>query len=110
MKNILVLKLSENHENNHNSIEERSKGDWKISPKRLDNVEYVFVLENSKVIGTYKLGEKMQYNRSTGRVSDLEFIKTHDMDDMKGQLVSYPTSNPATLATLGKLKDNIKTF
>lgn len=102
MKNILVIKLSEQHINNNLSIVERVKGDWKISPKRLDDVKYIVVLNNQKVVATYKLGDVFSYNRITGRVSDLELIEDDELNVI-GREVEYSTSNPATLASYNRL-------
>jgi hypothetical protein len=102
MKNILVIKLSEQHIDSNLAIAERVKGDWKISPKRLDEIEYVVVLNNQKVIATYKLGDVVSYNRKTGRVSDLELLEDNDLDVI-GREVEYSTSNPATLASYNRL-------
>ncbi|HDE6879224.1 hypothetical protein K4Q72_12000 [Staphylococcus epidermidis] len=102
MKNILVLKLSDKHLDSNEKVDERATGNWKISPKRLDDVKYVFVLKNNKVVETYELGDEFIYNRSTGRVSGLKLSKNNDLD-AKGKEVIYPTSNPATLASLKTL-------
>ncbi|MGW7988469.1 hypothetical protein ACWEYO_14240 [Staphylococcus shinii] len=104
MKNILVIKLSEQHINNDKSILERAKGDWKISPKRLDEVKYVVVLVNQEVIATYTLGDEFNYNRVTGRVSKLELTENNELDVI-GKKVEYSTSNPATLASYNRLFD-----
>lgn len=104
MKNILVIKLSEQHINNDKPILERTQGDWKISPKRLDEVKYVVVLVNQEVIATYTLGDEFNYNRVTGRVSKLELTENNELDVI-GKKVKYATSNPATLASYNGLFD-----
>ena len=91
MKNILVIKLSEQHINNDKSILERARAIWKISPKRLDEVKYVVVLVNQEVIATYTLGDEFNYNRVTGRVSKLELTENNELDVI-GKKVEYSTS------------------
>ncbi|HDG6657977.1 TPA: hypothetical protein PGC77_002699 [Staphylococcus aureus] len=102
MKNILVIKLSDNHINSNKEIIERVRGNWKVSPKRLDGVDYVVVLNNLKVIATYILGNEFIYNRSTGRVGNLQLFENNDLDVI-GKEVTYSTSNPATLASYERL-------
>jgi len=102
MKNILVIKLNEEHFDKAKPILERTKGDWKISPKRLDDVKYVVVLIEQKVVATYQLGDTFEYNRVTGRVSDLKLLEDNDLDVI-GRNVDYSTSNPATLASYDRL-------
>lgn len=102
MKNILVIKLSENHKLSDRETIDRVRGDWKISPKRLDDVKYVVVLNNQEVIATYSLGSEFTYNRETGRVGNLALTKNDDLDVI-GNYVEYSTSNPATLASYDRL-------
>ncbi|MGS5800307.1 hypothetical protein ACVENB_00140 [Staphylococcus aureus] len=70
----------------------------------MDEVKYVVVLDNQEVIGTYTLGDEFNYNRVTGRVSNLELTENNDLDVI-GKKVEYSTSNPATLASYSRLFD-----
>ncbi|KIX91014.1 hypothetical protein TP70_04660 [Staphylococcus microti] len=102
-KNILVIKLSKEHDEADNEFKERVTGKWKISPKRLDDVDYVVVLVLQEVVATYRLGDEFKYNRSTGRVENLELLEDDTYAKYIGQFVDYKTSNPATLSSESNL-------
>ncbi|AVQ32770.1 hypothetical protein C7J88_00585 [Staphylococcus muscae] len=102
-KNILVIKLSKEHDESDKALKDRVTGKWKISPKRLDDVEFVVVLILQEVVATYRLGDEFKYNRSTGRVEDLELIEDDTYQKYIGQFVDYKTSNPATLSSESNL-------
>lgn len=102
LKNLLVIKLT-NVGETEKSIIERIRGDWKVSPKRLDDVEHVIVLEDQEIVGTFSMGNVFTYNRMTGRVSDLDLVQDNTLDII-GKKVDYATSNPATLASIEGLR------
>lgn len=105
MKDLLILKLTGQKPDNKEEMLERIKGGWKVSPKRLDDVKYVVVLFEQRILGTFSLGDVITYNKKIGKVTHLDLIETDDLDII-GQRVSYRTSNPATLSSFENLFEN----
>ncbi|MDO5375914.1 hypothetical protein [Staphylococcus rostri] len=102
MKDLLIIKLTGEKPTNNEEVLERVNGEWKISPKRLDDVNYVVALYQQKVLATYILGSMVTYNKKIGKVTHLDLVENNDLDII-GKDVSYPTSNPATLSSFDNL-------
>lgn len=109
MKKVLVIKINEKFEGE--ALRERAEKAWKINPKRLDEVDYVIVLNEYKVLAEYVLGENVIYHLSgvdKGRVElILNDIKEPREFTFRGQSIGYRTSNPCTIKTEKELKELI---
>lgn len=106
MSKVLVLKVNEKLEGSE--LKERARKAWKLSPKRLDEVNHVIVLHEYNVIGEYSLGNKLVYylgGEQKGRV-ELELLDFNNYNEFTflGQSIAYATSNPATIKTENELR------
>lgn len=108
--NVLILKLTDRLLKQKNltvadlapdKLKKRASGDWKIGPKRLDDVEMVVVLYHGTIIAQFELSARVTYDRETHR-STLELIDYTGSNHLVGSTVDYETKNPATIKTINQ--------